>query len=230
VTRLLETARSGWALVAGNERGFVTGIANVAVAPDSGLAPTGWCGIVQLGDSLIATAPDERSAAILRAALSDLDPIDSSSMSRLADSLTGTTAWGPTALLFGDAPSSVDNDVLEFDVHSTEVRELLLACSEEEVEESAVRELPSVFAVMNGGRVVSAAGYVEWPGRLAHISVLTRPDGRRRGFARIAASAAMRVAIEEGLTVQWRARPEPSRLLALSLGLVELGSQFSVRL
>ncbi|MHB8340030.1 MAG: GNAT family N-acetyltransferase [Mycobacteriales bacterium] len=70
----------------------------------------------------------------------------------------------------------------------------------------------------------------EWPGQLAHLSVLTDPAARRRGYAKVVAAAAIRDAEGAGLLPQWRARPLASQRLAASLGLVRVGDQISVDL
>jgi RimJ/RimL family protein N-acetyltransferase len=76
-----------------------------------------------------------------------------------------------------------------------------------------------------------AAGYRGWPGRVAHLSVLTaaRP-ARGRGLATVAASAAVAAALSEEELPQWRARAEASRRVARTLGFRQLGAQASLRL
>ena len=86
------------------------------------------------------------------------------------------------------------------------------------------------FTVREQGQIVAAAGYRNWPGETAHLSVLTAPAARGRGLARAAASAAVAHAIESQKLPQWRARPEASRRVARALGFRELGSQVSIRL
>ena len=114
------------------------------------------------------------------------------------------------------------------------VRRLLAECTAEDVGESGIEDVTSpVFAVLQGGtagRIVAVAGYGDWPGQAAHLSVLTAPSARRRGFARVAASAAVTHAIDRRKLPQWRARPESSRRVARALGFDELGSQLSIRL
>ncbi|MET0496605.1 MAG: GNAT family N-acetyltransferase [Actinoplanes sp.] len=82
----------------------------------------------------------------------------------------------------------------------------------------------------DAGRVVAAAGYRRWLGVAAHLSVLTAPVFRGHGFGGAAASAATADALAQGLLPQWRARVEPSRRIARSLGYRELGSQLSILL
>jgi len=100
----------------------------------------------------------------------------------------------------------------------------------------AVEDVTSpVFAVREAGKtvdreIIAVADYRDWPGQVAHMSVLTAPSARGRGLARVAASAAVAHAIELGKLPQWRARPESSRRVARALGFTELGSQVSIRL
>ena len=49
--------------------------------------------------------------------------------------------------------------------------------------------------VLDGDRVVAAAGYLAWPGGIARLSVLTDPAYRGHGLARLAGSAAVRDAL-----------------------------------
>ena len=100
-----------------------------------------------------------------------------------------------------------------------------------EVEESGLGEITSpAFAVREHGRIAAVAGYRDWPGQVAHLSVLTAAPARGRGLARVTASAAIAHALHRGKLPQWRARPPASRHVARALGFRELGSQASIRL
>jgi GNAT superfamily N-acetyltransferase len=84
--------------------------------------------------------------------------------------------------------------------------------------------------VLDGDRVVAAAGYLTWPGSVAHLSVLTDPAFRGLGLAKLAGSSATADALARGLLPQWRARVPASIRVAASLGFVGCGSQLSFRL
>jgi hypothetical protein len=86
--------------------------------------------------------------------------------------------------------------------------------------------------VLDGDRAVAAAGYLTWPGSVAHLSVLTDPDPafRGRGLAKLAESSATADALACGLLPQWRARVPASIRVAARLGFVSCGSQVSIRL
>ncbi|WP_222595187.1 GNAT family N-acetyltransferase [Nocardia ninae] len=109
--------------------------------------------------------------------------------------------------------------------------EFLASSGEVDRDESGLDEITSsAFVVRSAGVIASAAGYRVWPNRTAHVSVLTAPDRRGHGFARVAASAAVEHALGQGLVPQWRARSAESRRVAAALGFRELGAQLSFRL
>ena len=54
------------------------------------------------------------------------------------------------------------------------------------------------------GKLVALAGYEIWGGTIAHISVITHPDYRDRGFARSAVAHLAARALEAGLLPQYR--------------------------
>jgi GNAT superfamily N-acetyltransferase len=112
-----------------------------------------------------------------------------------------------------------------------DLRSLEVAAGEDDAGEAGLREITSpAFVIRAGGEVVAAAGYQAWPGRVAHISVLTDPAWRGRGLAQVTASATVAHALAAGLLPQWRARPLASRRVAAALGFQELGAQLSIKL
>ncbi|MEU6146145.1 GNAT family N-acetyltransferase [Streptomyces sp. NPDC047081] len=112
-----------------------------------------------------------------------------------------------------------------------ELRRLEEAAGQDDAGEAALDEITSpAFVVQEDARAVAAAGYRTWPGRTAHICVLTAPRARGRGLARVAGSAAVAPALAAGLLPQWRARPPASRRVAAALGFEELGAQLSLEL
>ena len=141
-----------------------------------------------------------------------------------------TAVLGPAALFYppaGFGPGAVPGVV---DVAPAEIGELLAAVPPDEADESGLAEVAGRLSASRtaGGDLAAACGWRPWPNGVAHLSVLTHPDHRRRGHARRAATAAIGRAIDEGLLPQWRARPPASRALARRLGLVELGAQLSL--
>ncbi|MEV6974175.1 GNAT family N-acetyltransferase [Kitasatospora sp. NPDC093806] len=110
-----------------------------------------------------------------------------------------------------------------------ELRGLEGLAGEEEAGEASLSEITSPAFVVRDerGALVAAAGYRSWPGRTAHLGVLTAPAHRGRGLARVTGSAATAHALAAGLLPQWRARPAASRRVAGALGFRELGAQLS---
>lgn len=83
-----------------------------------------------------------------------------------------------------------------------------------------------------GPSPVAGAGYDIWAGILAHLTVLTAPEFRRRGYSRRISAIAVEDALAAGLVPQWRARTDntASHKTAVGLGFVESGIQTSVLL
>jgi GNAT superfamily N-acetyltransferase len=205
----------------------------VLVRPSSPLCPSGWVGILGLLDTVTVAVPHRALTAPLEAAFAEV-PVALATRPELVGDLFGTSAevLGPAALFFAGEPSAVTplRDVVVLSV--ADIQELLVSAADEEVRESGLPEVDSpVFATRDDhGSVVAACGYRRWPAGLAHMSVLTHPQHRCRGLARSVASAAIANALREGLLPQWRARPAPSKALARSLGLAQLGEQLSFRI
>ncbi|WP_247707011.1 GNAT family N-acetyltransferase [Streptomyces liliiviolaceus] len=110
-----------------------------------------------------------------------------------------------------------------------DLRTLEQAAGDGDAGEASLDAITSrAFVVREHGRVVAAAGYRAWPRHTAHVSVLTAPEARGRGLARVTGSAAVGQALVGGLLPQWRARTPASRRVAGALGFAELGVQISV--
>ena len=111
------------------------------------------------------------------------------------------------------------------------MRGLLESVSAADAAETDLARIGSgAHVVLDGDRAVAAAGYLTWPGRVAHLSVLTNPAFRGRGLAKLAGASATADALARGLLPQWRARVPGSVRAAASLGFVFCGSQLSIRL
>lgn len=230
-------ARALWTELAGVP---VDSPTDVVVAPGSLLCPPGWAGIVRIGDAAVVTAPDARSAEALGEAARILSYEELTDPVRLGVTLSGTApvldVLGPASLCYPDggrdtfvpAPGPVEQ-VAAGD--RSALKALLAAVGQDDADESGLDEISSpAFLLVDGGVAVAAAGYLSWPRSVAHLCVLVAPNHRRRGLARIVASAAVSHALDAGLLPQWRARPYPSRRVAAALGFRELGAQLSVRM
>ena len=232
---LLEHARRLWVTLARAPIAFTESAFGVAVAPRSLLCPPGWVGIVVLGSTVMATAPDGRTAEIVQRALNGLPAAAMTDLAMVRGRLTVDEVRGPASLACCDRadfrPAGSDAAVETVPADDRHVTNLLARAPSEDVDESGLAEITSpAFVVRTGSETMAAAGYRTWPESTAHISVLTAAAGRGRGLARVVAAAAVAHALDTGLVSQWRARPETSRRVALALGFHELGSQLSIRL
>ncbi|WP_405594352.1 GNAT family N-acetyltransferase [Streptomyces sp. NBC_01410] len=120
-------------------------------------------------------------------------------------------------------PVAASSTVEQLPVHHPALRSLEKAAGHEDAAEASLDEITSpVFVVREHGKVVAAAGYQAWRRWTAHISVLTAPDVRGRGLARVTGSATVAHALAAGLLPQWRARPPASRRVAAASAAKEM--------
>ena len=234
VTVLTARTRALWESLAGTPVEFAS-VPVVAVSPGSLLCPPGWTGIVVIDGEAIATAPDPCTARAVQQALHGLPAASATDAGLLSGRLRIAQILGPAALAYlgpGDFRPQHGHAVIQsLDPQDPGLGQFLSAADPADLGESGMEEITSpAFAVREHGQITAVAGYRDWPGRTAHLCVLTAACARGRGLARAAASAAVTHAIREGRLPQWRARPEPSRRVARALGFRELGSQLSIRL
>ncbi|MFJ2897349.1 GNAT family N-acetyltransferase [Streptomyces sp. NPDC087218] len=234
---LLLRARGLWENLAGVPVSFApAGGVDVVVSPSSGLCPAGWAGVVALGGSVIVTVPTGDAALIVREALGRLPAGAVVDGARVREALPAAGVLGPAALSYaspeGFRPVGTGGPVVEqLPSCHPELRRLEQSAGDDDAGEAALDEITSpAFVVREHGRVVAAAGYRTWPGRTAHIGVLTAPTARGRGLARATGSATVAHALAAGLLPQWRARLPASRRVAGALGFEELGFQLSVEI
>jgi GNAT acetyltransferase len=232
---LVARARAVWESRAGGAAAF-SPVARVAVCPKSQLCPPGWAGVVSIDGSVIATAPDPAGAALLQRGLGALPAAALADGDLLRGRLPIADLRGPAALAYLDAaefrPGPGGPPAEPRDARDDGLRRFLSGCAAADVEESGMAGITSpAFIIRDHERmIIAAAGYREWAGGVAHLSVLTSAPARGRGLARGAASAAVAHALGRGLLPQWRAVPAPSRRVAASLGFRELGCQVSILL
>jgi hypothetical protein len=231
---LLERARHMWIGLAGTAVAFKAGAVDVAASRRSLLCPPGWVGIVSLGDAVIASAPDDHLAGIVRRALGGLTPTAMTDPAVVHDVLPIGEVLGPATLAYCDRSRfrPANSDAVEaIPAGHTDLMGLLSRVPADDAEECGLADITSrAFVARSGAEVIAAAGYQLWPGDAAHIGVLTAPADRGRGLAGVVATAAAADALESGLLPQWRARIPASRRVAQRLGFQELGRQFSIRL
>jgi hypothetical protein len=231
LAELTKRSRLLWASLAGSPAQFAARV-SVAAAPQSRLGPPGWCALVTIGGSVIATAPDPAAARAVEQALAGVPAASVTDAGVLAARLSIAEILGPASLAYLDADDFRRHDGPPvFPAGVAELGAFLAAVDPGDRNESGIEEITSpAFAVWSDSLVAAAAGYRDWPRGTAHLSVLTAPRARGRGLAKVAASAAVISALGDGRLPQWRARPDASRRVALALGFRELGAQVSFRL
>jgi hypothetical protein len=231
---LTARSRAMWESLTGASAGFGP-VLHVAVSAESRLCPPGWVGIVVIADAVIATAPTPGLVRAVQEALGTLPVASLTDPAVLSTRLAVVDMLGPACLAYLDPaefrPHVGTVAVEQLLPHDDDLRQLVAVSNAGDVAESGITEITSpAFAAREHGMIISAAGYRDWPGQVAHLSVLTIATARSRGLARSVASAALTYAIAHGKLPQWRARPEASRRAARALGFCELGSQVSIRI
>lgn len=138
---------------------------------------------------------------------------------------TATLGFSDTYVPGGDLESTPVTD------DPTAVADLERLCPPDDVAEVGLSGMSWSFALLDDeDATLAGAGFDEWEHILAHVGILTPPERRRAGHARIAAGIATNEALDRGLIPQWRTRPEnvASRSLANRLGYEIVGSQTTV--
>ncbi|MER8233156.1 GNAT family N-acetyltransferase [Streptomyces sp. NPDC094049] len=232
---LMARAHALWQDLAGAPVEFGRSAASVIVSPRSQLCPPTWCGVVVLDGAGIITVPTAEAAVQLHRAAAAVPPAALVQADVLRAQLPVADVLGPAALAYLSGadfrPMTTNRTVTRVPAGHPGLLALLTKAGQEDAGESGLDEISSpAFVVFDGAKVVAAAGYQAWPGRTAHLSVLTVPEHRGRGLAKTVASAAVAHALDADLMPQWRARPESSRRVAHALGFREVGAQLSIRL
>lgn len=234
---LLARARGLWEELASVPVSFAsTGGVRVVVSPESRMCPSGWVGVVVLGNSAIVTAPSEDTAKTVRDALAKLPVGALAGAHSVRGVLPVARVLGPAALAYvsdnGFRPVADRRLTVELvPGEHPDLRELENLAGADDSDEAGLNEITSpAFVIRERGQIVAAAGYRSWPSRTAHVSVLTAPAWQGRGLARATGSGAVAHALTAGLLPQWRAWVPASRRVAVALGFRELGAQLSVEL
>ena len=219
-----------WRELAGDEEALRPRTRTV-VRGSRGLCPSGWTGVLRLGDAVVVEAGDAP-----REAVEQLLGLDDPTNAEAVHSVLGPTdTLGPGILHYSPSPRAVADLVAG---HTTEVLAVaslsswLDALDPDDVEESGVGDLDEAVVLRDGGDVVAAAGHHVWPRDVAHLGVLVSPAARGTGLGTAVAAAAVRRAAAAGLAPQWRAHADnaASRRIARRLGMREVGAQLSLDL
>jgi len=221
--------RAMWATLAGAEAFPEAGV-QVVVNRASGICPSGWAGIVAIGEGILATVPSDTEVDALARVLAGIDPTgDWAAAFRAAPEVRG-----PAYLAYADGPGvppPVPGEIEMLAAGDAAVRAFVEGVPVVDREEAPVDASTSPLACLReGGAVVAAAGYRVWLDDVAHMAVLVDPAHRGRALATAVAYTATEHACAHGLVSQWRARPLASRAVARKLGYRDVGQQISVRL
>lgn len=232
---ILDRALELWADRAGPGASFSReGELDAFLAPESGICPPGWVGIVRLADRLLVTVPTPELRDPVQDSLNRLDLDLCTDLAAVREVLSVAESLGPASLAYldGNELASIDTaDVAIRPANDPALKRLRLGVPKAEAGESGTARMDSdAFVVRAGPHVIAAAGYERWRGGVAHLLVLVATEHRGRGLATAVAAAAASAALTEGLLPQWRATSDESRRVAAKLGFREMGSQLSLRL
>jgi ribosomal protein S18 acetylase RimI-like enzyme len=167
---------------------------------------------------------------------SPADVLDEERFRRLIDYPTARIV-GPAFIGYTDRTAFrpvYDQEVRLLSFKDVEALEALrAACSAVEWEHggSDFGDQPLVGA-FNGEELVAIAGYEIWGGGIAHISVVTHPRYRRRGYGKAVVSRLTEESLGRGLVPQYRTLEvnSSSMTIARSLGLERYATTVAVRL
>lgn len=165
-----------------------------------------YCGVFALfrGAGATASIPRDRSDT-LRALLSSLPHGCSPDGFASALSSISSAVIGPAYIGYAEAASQPAHParVLGPD-DATALDELQQSCDPIEWEHGGSAIAHPCSAVFADGRLAALAGYEVWGGTIAHISVVTHPDFRGRGFGRSAVAHLAARALAAELLPQYR--------------------------
>lgn len=117
------------------------------------------------------------------------------------------------------------------DAYGPAIDELRAHCPEDEWSHGgAAKEHPCSGAFV-GNRLVSLASYEVWAGGIAHLSVITHPHFRNRGFGLSVVAHIAARALQEGLLPQYRTLEanRSSKRIAERLGFEEYATSVAAR-
>lgn len=220
-------ARRLWGELAGLPADLAPSTRTV-VRGSRGICPPGWIGTVRLGSAFLIEAGDADETTL--APILELDdPSDPVQVSRAVNP-SQTLGPGQLAYLPDEVgPPTVDAGADIEVVHVGAIRDWLGSLPEDDFAESSMDDMGQVLVLRRDGRIVGAAGHLDWPAAIAHIGIVIDPGFRGSGHGILLGAAATRRAIAAGRYPQWRAAAwnEASRATARRIGYHEFGRQFS---
>jgi len=152
----------------------------------------------------------------------------------MAEAFAGFRVIGPAFIGYAAKAPSAPDFVRSLDGKDSPFSDALRAeCSEEEWDHggSDVGEVAASGAFV-GGKLVALAGYEIWEHGIAHISIVTHPEYRGRGYGRGAVAHLMGRTLAAGLIPQYRTLDAntASIRIAESLGFERYATSVAVRL
>jgi GNAT superfamily N-acetyltransferase len=183
------------------------------------------------GEAAMVSFPPDRGES-----LRHLLPAQPFTPDRFAGAFRGAnfSVIGPAYIGYAEvvrSPSYLVRSLAERDAPAAGA--LRAACTEIEWEHGGSpgsgRSASGIFA---GSDLVALAGYEVWGGTIAHISVVTHPAFRGRGFGRSAVAHVAHVALAAGLVPQYRTLQSnrASIRIAEALGFFHYATSVAVRL
>ena len=184
------------------------------------------------GKSAIVSIPPD-CAEPLRALLSSIPNGCSPDTFASALRSVSTAILGPAFLGYAETVSPETHPTRALILDDTAALDFMeRSCGPIDWEHGGSRIQDSCSAVFVGSQIAALAGYQVWGGTIAHISIVTHPEFRGRGFGRSAVAHVARRAITAGLVPQYRTLDSnrPSLRIADALGFVRYATSVAVRL
>lgn len=230
---VIDRVRELWRELSGAHEAFTRRVVIIG-SNDHRCSPPGWVGVVTIrGDSVVACPSDQLERVC--EALDDVDGQQLAESRYVEELLRPDERLGPARLFYDDVQRSPLSEVMgPLRASDNRILSVLRDATDAERHESGLEDnsLGLYVAVDEAGRPAAVCGWHEWPNETAHVGVLAARSSRGSGHAKRAALQTLSAAADANLLAQWRAAVanEASNGLARSLGLTEVGSQFSVRL
>lgn len=141
---------------------------------------------------------------------------------------------GPALLAYASGIPSSSHPVRELTrKDEPAINTLQIACDDTEWEHGGPGDLTrSASGIFYDNQLVALASYEIWGNSIAHISIVTHPEYRGRGFGASAVAHIAARALADGLLPQYRTLESnaPSMRIARALGFTKYASSLAVRL
>jgi GNAT superfamily N-acetyltransferase len=194
----------------------------------------GCDGVVALfrGNAAIVSIPPEREKQ-LRAAISRTAGDFSPAGLAAALAPVSQVVIGPASIAYASRVIPPAHAVRELHAEDTSARRALAqACTSEEWEHGGCGGTDPASGIFVENHLVSLASFEVWGGNIAHVSVITHPAHRNRGYGRSVVAHLARRALGTGLLPQYRTLETngPSLRIGTSLGFQSYARSLAIRL